>query len=351
MSHSKGKKNSNSKTNKKPANSKVNKKPAYGKSAKKKKDIRNIIFKDINEDYAWGKYGDFKVIIMKENGYINVTKMIHAANPKKKFNDWYRGKNADELTNEVCAGTGFSAAEILVTIPTGPKNLTCIRGTYAHPDLIPHIAAWASPAFAIKISKIVNEYYTKKVIKAKDKLIQKKDDKIDELLAENRLQTKKIDKMGKQMKRLLSKNDELYGQNEEILHKVDHISNDRVVRTGKVANDHLLVILKNNDDPDDYDDDDTIYEYHALRVMRKSMNARLAEHAKRHPQMEVLSEITYSPNSINLWNRIKDQLGTGRKKKLFIDNCRFNLRDGYEEKDLISDIQSIHDERFDTEGI
>jgi len=339
MSHNKGNKNSNSKSNKK---------PAYGKSAKKKKDIRNIIFKDINEDYAWGKYGDFKVIIMKENGYINVTKLCSMVTNKngkvKEFRKWKETDISKNLIEEISNVARIPAAEILVTVPTGPKKLTCIRGTYAHSDLIPHIAAWASPVFAIKISKIVNEYYTKKVIKAKDKLIEKKDDKIDELLTLNK-------KMDKRIKRLLSKNDELYGQNEEILHKVDHISNDRVVRTSRITNDHLLVILKNNDDPDDYDKDETIYDYHALRVMRKSKNARLVEHAKRHPQMEVLSEITYSPNSINLWNRIKDQLGSGRKKKLFIDNCKFNLRDGYEEEDLISDIQNIHDERFDTEGI
>ena len=344
MSHNKGNKNSNSKSNKK---------PAYGKSAKKKKDIRNIIFKDINEDYAWGKYGDFKVIIMKENGYINATKIcndVHTKYGKKKeFKHWKSNKDATELMAEISSSVDLPTDDLMLTI-TGGK-ITSIRGTYAHPDLIPHIASWASPAFAVRVSKIVNEYYTKKVIKAKNKLIKRKDDKIDELLAENRLQTKKIGKMDKRIKRLLSKHDKLHDQNEEILHKVDHISNDRVVSTGRVANDHLLVILKNNDDPDDYDEDETIYDYHALRVMRKSKNARLVEHTKRHPQMEVLSEITYSPNSINLWNRIKDQLGSGRKKKLFIDNCKFNLRDGYEEEDLISDIQNIHDERFDTEGI
>jgi hypothetical protein len=46
------------------------------KTIKDGNNIMNIVFKDINDDYAWGKYGDFKVIIMKENGYINATKYV-----------------------------------------------------------------------------------------------------------------------------------------------------------------------------------------------------------------------------------------------------------------------------------
>nr|AEX63340.1 putative KilA-N domain-containing protein [Moumouvirus Monve] len=53
------------------------------KLVKKKHDIRNISYKEINDEYSWGRYGTFKVIIMKENGYINATKLIHLASDKK----------------------------------------------------------------------------------------------------------------------------------------------------------------------------------------------------------------------------------------------------------------------------
>src|SRR5438477_11343572 len=42
------------------------------------------------------------------------------------------------------------------------SNLTktdrIISGTYCHPLLIPHIACWVSPIFALHVSKIVNYY-------------------------------------------------------------------------------------------------------------------------------------------------------------------------------------------------
>ena len=113
----------------------------------KTNNINNIIFKDINEDYSFGKYGDFNVIIMKKNGYINATNLIHLASKNKKLNDWIRGKTACELINAISSSTNFSVDELLITI-TGGKIME-IRGTYTHPDLIPHIASWASPQFFI----------------------------------------------------------------------------------------------------------------------------------------------------------------------------------------------------------
>src|SRR3977135_393397 len=47
-------------------------------------------------------------------------------------------------------------------VNTGNKTeIDCIiSGTYYHPDLIPHIACWISPNFALLVSKIVNGYIT-----------------------------------------------------------------------------------------------------------------------------------------------------------------------------------------------
>jgi hypothetical protein len=39
--------------------------------------LNNIIFKNIDEDYAYGKYADFTVIIMKKNRYINATRLCN----------------------------------------------------------------------------------------------------------------------------------------------------------------------------------------------------------------------------------------------------------------------------------
>jgi FtsZ-binding cell division protein ZapB len=328
------------------------------KTIKDKNNIMNIIFKDINDDYAWAKYGDFKVIIMKENGYINATKICNDAKTKngtkKELKHWKENSVTKDLMKEINGSVGYPTDPLFINIVKGPNEL---RGTYAHPDLIPHIASWASPQFAVRVSKILNKYFIKKALKEKEKEIKKKDDKIDklnvkvdelltnnkelitnnkelltgnkELLSGNKELLTKNKKMDKRIKRLLTKNDDLYDQNEEILNKVDTISNDRVVTTGDSNNDHMLIIIKNNDNPEEFDEDDILYDYHALRLMKKSYKQRLIGHKNRHPNMDILMKISYSPNAMNLWTRIKQKLGAGKNKKLKYDNCKFNLTKKY----------------------
>jgi len=264
------------------------------KLIRKKNDIRQISFKDINDDYSWGKYGDFKVIIMKENGYINVTKICNDAKTKngkgKKFANWKENTTASAIMKEISTVSGLLESELLISKTAGSKNLTIIRGTYAHPDLIPHIASWASPSFAVRVSKIINKYFIKKAMKEKEKLIKKKDDKIDELSNKVDELLSKNQKMDNRIKRLLKKNDEIYEINEDISTKIDVISNDRVVSTGRELDEHMLVIIKNNDDPEEYEEDDILYEYHTLRVMKKSYKQRLISHMERHPDMAVIKK-------------------------------------------------------------
>jgi HEPN domain-containing protein len=319
-------------------------KKSYSKTELGKNNIRNIIFEDINDDYSWGNYGDFKVIVMKSNGYINATELCKNATTKtgskKGFREWKRTINSLSIIKIIHMYVGIPTDYLLIKISTG-QNAT--RGTYAHPDLIPHIASWASTEFAYKVSKIINQYYIDIEIERKDKLIKKKNDKIDELSNKIDKLLHKNDKINHKLKRLLTKNDDLYDKNEEILNKINEISNNEVVLTGNENDEHKLIIIKNNDDPDDYDDDALIYEYQALRVMKKSINKRIIDHQSRHENMEILMTIDYSPNSMNLWHRIKTKLGN---KKIIIDNCKFKLKKRYTEGRLIDDIKEIHQERY-----
>jgi hypothetical protein len=132
---------------------------------------------------------------------------------------------------------------------------------------------------------------------------------------------------------------------------MDVVTNDRVVTTGSRKDDHTLIIIKRNDDPDEYEDDETIYEYSALRVANKSLTGTLARHLERHPDMEILLRITYTPNSMNLWTRVKNELSKGKNKKIDVVHCNFNLHNGYTERKLISRIKQIHRERFDTDDV
>ena len=53
-------------------------------------------FEDINDNYTYGKFGPFNVVMMKINGFINATKLCKDAG--ERFRDWTDNKNSKKFT-------------------------------------------------------------------------------------------------------------------------------------------------------------------------------------------------------------------------------------------------------------
>lgn len=313
----------------------------------KDNDVRNIIFKEINNNFAYGKLKEFKVILMIKNGYINASKLC--LDGGKKLKHWLENNNSKKLIDDFGKILGLTRDELLIKVNGG--RLTKISGTYVHSNLITHIASWCNTNYAFFVSTVVNEYHVKQATEEKDKLLKKKDDKIDKMSKKIDILLTKNQKMDGRIKRLLQKNDELYDQNVETHNKLDSMSNERVPYSGKLKYEHTFAIIENNNDSDEYDDDEEIYDFHVFRTMNKSYDGLIRRHKERHPNMKVIFKINYSPNSIHLWNIIKERLASGSKKKIDLSGCKFNLVDGYTKKELIKNINNIHNERLDYDDI
>ena len=57
--------------------------------------LSQIIFEQIKDNFYYGAYGEFRVIVDKSNGYVNATKMCKSSD--KKFKDWSRLKGSQVL--------------------------------------------------------------------------------------------------------------------------------------------------------------------------------------------------------------------------------------------------------------
>src|SRR5271156_6827256 len=137
--------------------------------------LSNIAFEQIDGNYWYGAYGEFKVVMMKDNGFINVTKMCKFGG--KDYKEWARYKkgqsliqslqtyltqkaisdNQDLSLRDSDGGIHTSLSSPCISIMTNnATDVEClISGTYAHPTLIAHIASWISNDFAIKVGEIV----------------------------------------------------------------------------------------------------------------------------------------------------------------------------------------------------
>jgi hypothetical protein len=152
--------------------------------------LNNINIEFIDNEYSYGQYGEFKVIIMRKNRYINATKLCKEYG--KDFKNWKEREYNKELINEVnnlCQSDQAGKDEnnkSIILIEDGDNHN--IRGMYVHELLFPHIASWISPKFGIMVGKIGNNYmideYTRS-IKEKDDKINKLESKINKLLKSN----------------------------------------------------------------------------------------------------------------------------------------------------------------------
>jgi KilA-N domain len=189
-----------------------------------------ITFEPVNDEYYWGYYSDFKVLIMARNGYINATQMCQDGG--KRYRNWLRNQSSKELITEVAMSALLRANLIIIK---NVKGVNEYRGTYVHPDLIPHIAMWISPSHAVKVSKILLEYY---LIGEKEKnaiVVHQKESEIDELKSMIARMEAKSDAALKDLSNEVSK---LSLDNRITHERLDTIVEDRVVR-----HDPLLIRL------------------------------------------------------------------------------------------------------------
>jgi len=118
--------------------------------------IKKLAFDSIDDTHSKALYGDFTVTMNMTNGYINATKLC--ADGGKLMKNWMQNNGNKEMVKcfgELIKRSDGIPSDLLIIVNTGINE---IRGTYVHPDLIPHIASWVSPAFAYKVSKIVNNF-------------------------------------------------------------------------------------------------------------------------------------------------------------------------------------------------
>lgn len=342
------------------------------------RNLQDISYETINSDFSYGKYGEFRVILMTKNGYVNATKLC--ALEGKMFKNWMKNACSQNLVDvvdkkilESSSARNLSDDKSLVTI-TGGKEIE-IRGTYVHPLLVPHIACWCSPDFAVKVSEIVNNFIVREYeleIKSSKQLIGEQRDKIDLLIEQN--------------KRLLEKNDQLLEKNDELLEDSKHTKNLLESAHGKLDNmqDTLLEtqgelvdtkyeVIETNHRLDTVQEkleiavedrvpkinipskiemfilfklgniDKTKYDYYVIRSQRTNIVGACNKVKRKYINAKELLSIEYNPNSKNLYNRVKLHYG---KKRMNSYYNWFSMKDKTSESDLVKEIQDLNNDKY-----
>lgn len=305
--------------------------------------------------YAEGKLGDFNVTIMKENGYINATKMCNMAGKSKRYVKWKENDKSIDFINFICEKYDIPIKTITIVITYDIGEVT---GTYVHPRLIIQIASWCSAEFADKVTDIVFDYYAKQALQEKDKLLreqagllQEKDNDIAEL---KRMFNEFKEQASKDHKSLRQANEDLrkdtknirvdtqiiIKDNKKTHVKLDnmtkiskHIAKQRVIPPEKTNEEHCIVVIRLNNGKR--------YDTYVKRVQRRSINTSKLK--KKNKNLDIF-KIIPDPNPISQWGHIRRELLARKLIKTKRSTIRF--RRDFDINQFVDAIIAIQNNKF-----
>ncbi|AUD40226.1 N1R/p28 family protein [Flamingopox virus FGPVKD09] len=333
-------------------------------------DFSDLVTREIDERFCYIKYDTFELIMMKENNYVNATKLCKLGG--KDFHRWKRLDGSKALIEEIkrinnvwkikSAPPDLGGLEVIITVESeGKSNKKYeVAGSYVHQDLLPHIASWISPSFAIKVSKIINCYVSgkyefklkEKEIEIKEKettnkelleLLREFDKKYDRDIAEmkeryreqrreakehNKRMEEKYDRDTQELKQGLK---ELKEENKELkieLKKIEERLRDKVINPSSPNKLHRLVILQKKIDPN---------SFKTLRLQAERLNQ---ETNKYKNEYRVFFN-AYGPNAVSCFNRLKERLLDQERVKLNYNDFTLCDIENYGVEELANDLNNL----------
>ncbi len=233
----------------------------------------------IRDNFWFANYGSIQVVMMKDCGYINATKLCLLMG--KKFSDWKANISSllliNALESELEAESAYVPnADSTNTSTINLEMLSCkpmhlataanqteedklISGTYCHPLLIPHIACWCSPSFAIQVARVINY-----------------------ILIEDW-------KLKLQTSRDLLQN---------LLLSPPPPPPPQKLKVTTTSNNNTLALLRINDD-------DKFLPYYIINCGKRSLASAINKLRRRHPNYEVVYENFKFPSGINIFLELK----------------------------------------------
>nr|WCB86987.1 CPPV176 N1R/p28-like protein [Cooks petrelpox virus] len=340
-------------------------------------NFSDLVTREIDERFCYIKYDKFELIMMKENNYINATKLCKLGG--KEFYNWRKLEGSKDLIKTVedingiwkvkSAPSDQKGLDIIITIESEGRNGKKyeVAGSYVHQDLLPHIASWISPSFSVKVSKIINCYVSGKY----EFKLKEKENKIEELIdllhtfnnkydkdtlelkglyREQRKETKSLRKqylkdtteLKEYNKRMEEKynNDtqelkqglkELKEENKELkieLKKIEERLRDKVINPSSPNKLHRLVILQKKIDPN---------SFKTLRLQAERLNQETNKYRRDY---RVFFN-AYEPNTVSCFNRLKERLLDQERVKLNYNDFTLCDIENYGVEELANDLNNF----------
>ncbi|CCU56435.1 N1R/p28-like protein [Mythimna separata entomopoxvirus 'L'] len=302
--------------------------------------LNDICYEHIKDTFYYGLFGDFKLVIDKNTGCFNATKLCNLGG--KKFKHWKSLEKSKDLIEYIKKSRGRDHDSGFYEIKGDNKDdlVKKVTGQYVPKEIILDISSWISIEFYMKCNDVIINYHTKEFKNLSDEDVENKikiiENKYINIIVENEEQLKikddKIDELSIKIDKLLDlvnkQNIKLDENKEELTYIKDELEDtnykldtltdtletviipDRNIPPNDDKLKHNLVIYKNNDE---------------IRIIR-AQNKLSANKLKNIDVKDIVVN-EYVPNPIDFINRMKlkcNSVNKEIKKKLKISNRNMN---------------------------
>jgi hypothetical protein len=128
----------------------------------------------------------------------------------------------------------------------------------------------------------------------------------------------------------------------DVNYQLNTVVEERAPRTSDTTKHESFVLARLNNP------EDPVVKYYAVRNQVASIHTTLRRLKNKYPDMEVLVDIGYQPNSKNLFNLMKENLMV-KDKKICVKANNVLLTNGYTEKELVADILLLDESKRDVD--
>lgn len=322
--------------------------------------ITNLKCEKINDQYYKAKYGEFNVIMDITTGYINATKLC--ADGGRKLYKWIENKNSKELIDFFHKNGSPNSESHSYELRDGIKSNN-INGTYVHPKLITHIASWVSPAFAWKVSEIVNNFLVRekddeiraltgdksrleKMFEDSDKRREESEKRAEQLLLDMKLQNEKthitlettnikLDNTTKTLEKAEIDNDKIKTTLRRVETRIDLIVDEIVPPARQVSLHEEFGVMKLNDITN-------ARHYKVYCSQKRGVAKAKSSILKSYPNAVMFKEVTPNANAKNFLHILKEKYGSNNaNSKIKVSYNFINLKSGVLEEELNTMINEV----------
>ncbi|CCU55323.1 N1R/p28-like protein [Adoxophyes honmai entomopoxvirus 'L'] len=303
----------------------------------------DICYEQIKDQYYYGLFGEFRLIIDKNTGYFNATKLCKDAGVK--LTRWLESEKSKELIkyynnfllSDNPGGLIIDKKDVSIYVINvqGNKINNTISGTYVYKKLLLDIASWISIEFYDKCSNIIEKYYIDEYTK------EYKDNK-------NKLQNKikKIEKTIEDKNNVITS---LENSNKELNNSIKdlNISNNKLNETLTSIKPKIITPPPNNNKYSTFtiiklynEIKENDYNYYITTVCERDYDIKINNLINIYPNLSIVLKLIKVPNAKYLLDTIKNNT----IDDVDYNKNKFNLKEIniHEYIDTVMEIKGIH---------